>query len=86
MFSVDYLLTAIAAAVLGEALYDAFKVPVAVIKTLTKLKRAKPFDCEKCLAFWAGVGFFWSNPIEVVIVWSLISMLIRQVFYRLILF
>lgn len=86
MFSVDYLLTAIAAAVLGEALYDALKVPVAVIKTLTKLKRVKPLDCAMCLAFWAGVGFLWGNQIEVVIVWSLVALLIRQVFYRFTLF
>ena len=86
MFSVDYLLTAIAAAVLGEALYDAFKVPVAVIKTLTKLKRVKPLDCAMCLAFWSGVGFFWCNSTDIVIVWSLVAVLIRQVFYRFILF
>ena len=65
MFSVDHLLTAIAAAVLGEALYETFKVPVAVIKTLTSLKRVKPLDCAKCLAFWSGVGFFVGGPIEV---------------------
>lgn len=86
MFSVDYLLTAIAAAVLGEALYDVFKVPVAVIKTLTQLKRVKPLDCAMCLAFWSGVGFLFGNPIEVVIVWSLVAVLIRQVFYRFTLF
>lgn len=86
MFSVDYLLTAIAAAVLGEALYDALKVPVAVIKTLTQLKRVKPLDCAMCLAFWSGVGFLCGNPIEVVIVWSLVAVLIRQVFYRFTLF
>ena len=86
MFSVDYLLTAIAAAVLGEALYDALKTTVAAIKIVTGLKRVKPLDCAKCLVFWSGVGFFWGSPIEVVIVWSLIAMLIRQVFYRLILF
>lgn len=86
MFSVDHLLTAIAAAVLGEALHETFKVPVAVIKTLTSLKRVKPLDCAKCLAFWSGVGFLWGGPIEVVVVWSLVAVLIRQTFNRLTLF
>lgn len=86
MFSVDYLLTAVAAAVLGEALYDALKVPVAAIKLITKLNRVKPLDCAMCLAFWSGIGFFWGNPTEVVIVWSLVAVLIRQVFYRFTLF
>lgn len=86
MFSVDHLLTAIAAAVLGEALYETFKIPVAVIKTLTSLKRVKPFDCAKCLTFWSGVGFLWGGPIEVVVVWSLVAVLIRQTFNRLTLF
>lgn len=68
----------LAAAIVAEALVEAFKFPVALIKRITNLQRVKPFDCGLCMAFW--VGLCWHGFDLYLIAFTV---LVRQIMYRL---
>ena len=70
----------VAAAVVAEAIVEALKFPVALIKRITDLRRVKPLDCGLCMAVW--VGLVWHGPDLTLIAFTLLS---RQIMHRLML-
>lgn len=73
----------LAAAIVAEALVEAFKFPVALIKRITNLQRVKPFDCGLCMAFWVGLQWDGSLLHGFDIYFIAFTVLARQIMYRL---
>lgn len=58
-----------------------------LIKTITKRKKIKPFDCEMCLGFWIGLAYFFNqneiiNTIVMAILCSFTAIIISKLLWR----
>ena len=77
----DLFIKCLTLAVIAEAVVEALKLPIAIIKRLTGLRRVKPFDCGFCMAFWIAL-FYWKLDLTGIAG----VILFRQIINRLLLF